>query len=159
MKNLKNFSVLVKNSGASQLSFYIINQLNKMSEENPDIDAILFYENRHKNCLPANFSVMQISEARNQLGPVIATSFYTAYKLIDFTSNQKLFYVWDLEWIRSDGAIIKQYESYKSVYTDPSLELIARSSSHKSVIENAFNREVKYIVEDFNFSKILEILK
>ena len=147
------------NSGASQLSFCVITQLNKMFQENPEIDAIIFYENRHKSCLPANFAVMQISEARNQLGPIIATSFYTAHKLLDFTSKQKLFYVWDLEWIRNENGAIKQYESYKSVYTDPSLELIARSSSHKDIIENAFDREVKHIVSDFNRSEILEILQ
>lgn len=157
MKNLKNFSVLVANSGASQLSFCVIKEINKLTQTHPQIDAILFYENQHKNCLPPNFSTMQISEAWGQSGPIIATSISTANKLASFPSEKKFFYVWDLEWIRNSQ--IKEYEKYSNVYKDKSLKLIARSESHKKIIENAFNREVSYVVSDFNIEKILTILE
>ena len=159
MSNLKNISVLVEDTGASQSSFFIISELNKLSASNPEIDAIIFYENQHKNCLPANFAVMPINEGWGQSGPIIATSFSTAHKLLSFPSNKKIFYVWDLEWIRNGYNSIKKYESYSSVYTDQSLELVARSESHKRAIENAFNRKVNHVISDFNMSDILEILK
>jgi len=159
MKNLKNFSVLVSNTGSSQLSFFVINELNNLCDYRPDIDPIVFYENAHKNCLPANFATMQMSEAWGQEGPVIATSFSTAHKLTNFPSEKKFFYVWDLEWIRSAHNNLNQYESYAPIYCNESLELIARSDSHKKAIENAFNRRVKHIVPDFSMSKILEVLE
>ena len=53
----------------------------------------------------------------------------------------------------------KEYEKYIDVYTDSSLELIARSEPHKQAIENAFNRKVNHVVSDFNIDKILEILE
>ena len=155
MKNLKNFSVLVDNSGASQLSFCVITEINRLTEIRPEIDAILFYENQHKNCVPANFSTMQISEAWGQEGPIIATSFSTANKLASFPSEKKFFYVWDLDWIRNSY----RYESLSQVYTDESLNLIARSESHKKAIENAFNREISHVVPDFNINEILSILE
>ena len=155
MKNLNNFSVLVENSGANQLSFCVIAELNKLTQIRPEIDAILFYENQHKNCIPANFSTMQMSEAWGQTGPIIATSFSTANKLTSFPSEKKFFYVWDLDWIRNSY----RYESLSKVYTDASLNLIARSESHKKAIENAFNRKVSYVVSDFNINEILSILE
>jgi hypothetical protein len=39
------------------------------------------------------------------------------------------------------------------------MSIIARSDSHKELIENCFNREVKNVVSDFNISKILEAIK
>ena len=156
MKNLNNFSVLLENTGASQISFFVIKELNKLAETNPEIDATIFYENMHKNCMPVNFATMQISECYVQKGPAIATSLSTAEKLRNFYCDKKLFYVWDLHWIRN--SVIKRYEDYSGVYTDNNLELIARSDSHKNAIENAFNRKVDHVISDFNMSKILEIL-
>lgn len=154
--NLKSFSVLLKDTGASQISFFVIKELNKLAETNPEIDATIFYEDVHKNCMPVNFATMQISECFTQSGPAIATSFSTAQKLINFYCGKKLFYVWDLHWIRNN--VIKKYEDYVDVYCDKNLELIARSESHRQAIQTAFNREVKHVIPDFEMSKILEVL-
>jgi len=156
-KNLKNFSVLVPNTGANQISFCLINQINDLFESQPEIDVMVFYENSHKNCLPANFATMEISQAWGHKGPMIATSLSTAEKLISFPSEQKFFYVWDLSWIRNSREL-NDYEKYKRIYTDSSLSLIARSESHKQAIENCFNRKVEHVVSDFNIQDILEIL-
>ena len=156
MKNLKNINVLLENTGASQISFCVISELNNLTKTHPNIDPIVFYEDKHKNCLPANFAVMQISEAWGQLGPIIATSFSTARSLCEFPSSKRFFYVWDLEWIRD--VQLKKYEEYRSVYSDESLSLIARSDHHKKAIENAFNREVKFVVSDFDIKHIMEVI-
>ncbi len=158
MTHLKNFSVLVPDVGASQASFYLINETNKLAISRPGLDIIVFYENRHKSCLPTNFSTMEISEAWCNSGPVIASSYSTAKKMARFPSERKLFYVWDLEWIRSSD-VSHRYEAHQDVYCDPSIELIARSDSNKKAIENAFNRKVDHVVSDFNLEQILEILQ
>ena len=157
MSNLKNINILVPNTGASQLSFFLIKELNTLTKTRPEIDSILFYENKHKNCLPTNFSVMQIAEAWGQSGAIIATTLSTARKLQKIPAKKKMFYVWDLEWLRNAGE--KSYEKYSSVYGDSSLCLVARSEHHKKAIENAFNRSVEHVVSDFNMQNILEILE
>ena len=157
MKNLKNFSVLVPNTGANQISFCLINQINRLFEIDSSVDVIVFYENRHKNCLPANFATMEISQAFNHKGPIIATTLSTARKLTELPSEKKFFYVWDLSWVRNSRGV-QQYEAYKDVYLNKSLELIARSESHKKAIESCFNREVKHVISDFKIEDILEIL-
>lgn len=158
MTKLKNFNILVPNVGASQSSFYLIHEANKLATTKPELDIIVFYENRHKSCLPANFSTMEISEAWCNSGPVMASSYSTAKKMASFPAERKLFYVWDLEWLRSSD-VSQRYETHRDVYCNDSIELIARSDSHKKSIENAFNRDVGHVVADFNLEEILEILQ
>ena len=153
---MDNFSVLLSDVGSSQLSFYAITEINKLSKTEPLIDGVLFYENISSSCMPANFSIMPISECWINTGPVVATCVSTASKLLSFPSEKKFFYVWDLEWIRNRQ--IKRYEDYLNVYTDESMSLIARSKPHAQIISNCFNRNVDYILSDFSAQEFLEII-
>ena len=156
---MKQLGVLLENMGASQISFFVISELNKYVENDCSVEPIVFYEDIQKNCLPTNFSVMELREAWGCRGSVIATSASTAKSLSSFPNvMQKFFYVWDVEWIRS--SINKSpYEAYAKVYTDENISLIARSDSHKKLIESSFNRCVEHVVSDFNMSQILEATK
>jgi hypothetical protein len=156
---MKQLGILLDNVGASQIAFCVISELNKYVEQDPEYQPIVFYRDIQKNCLPANFSVMEIQEAWGCNGPVIATSSSTAKSLSCFPAVvDKFFYVWDVEWTRNSVSS-KKYEDYEKIYSDESMSIIARSDSHKELIENCFNREVKNVVSDFNISKILEAIK
>jgi len=159
MKNLNKISFLVPDTGSSQLAFYLISEINKLTQIRPEIDAIIYCESSQRNCIPTNFSVLNISEAWGNDGAVIATTVSTAEKMLSFNSNKKIFYVWDMEWIRNPQGQSVQYENYADIYTNKSISLMARSVSHKKIIENAFNREVKNIVSDFNIKQILEAIE
>jgi hypothetical protein len=156
---MKQLGILVDNIGASQISFFVISELNKYIENDCSVEPIVFYENIQKNCLPTNFSVMELREAWGCRGSVIATSASTAKSLSAFPdAMKKFFYVWDVEWIRN--SINKTpYEDYSTVYADENLSLIARSDSHKKLIESSFNRHVEHVVDDFNISQIIEVIK
>ena len=151
-----NFGVLLNNIGANQLAYRVIQGLNELGNQRPDVDPIVYYENMQRSCLPTNFAVMQIAEAWGQHGTMMSTSLSTAHKLIGFPSERKIFYVWDLEWLR--GHKERHYKLSADIYTHPDLELMARSQDHKNVIENAFNKEVKHIVPDFDIAKLLQAL-
>ena len=150
-----NLNVLLQNMGANQLSYLVIRNLNRLAETQPNIDSIVYYEDVHRPCILPTFAVMQIAEAWCSQNPLIATSLSTAHKLMGFPNRNKFFYIWELEWLRHQP---RMYEQYAGVYTDPSLTLICRSESHKKLVENTFNREVQYIVEDFDTDQMLEIL-
>ena len=153
---MKNFSVLVNNLGSSQLSFFIIKEINAIPTLRPEIDGMVFYENLSSACLPLNFAAMNMSECWCHSGPIIATSFSTAETMAGFPAEKKVFYIWDLEWMRSNNK--KQYEQYRDVYTNESIQLIARSEAHKDSVENAFNRKVNCVIPDFNLNKVLEVI-
>ena len=148
--------ILLNNLGPSQLAFNAICEANKYAASGKHA-AFLFYERQALPCLKLGVASMQIAEAWNFDGVTIATDLSTAIKLAKFPSpKEKFFYVWDLEWMRNG---VQPYEVYASIYRNPSYKLLARSQSHKQVIESCWNRSVHAIIDDFSFEELNESLQ
>jgi len=144
----KKLGIFVSDLFASQLSFYSMCLGNKISKQN--IDYAIFFENLSHTPIQHSFSLMNIVYGYSWNGTAIATNLSTAQKLIKCPGpKRKIYYIWDLEWLRYNPKL--PYEFLASIYQHPSLELVVRSYSHKKIIENAWNREVKDVVSDFEF--------
>ena len=65
---------LVDNLGASQLGYYLSQNINDALERYDDLDIICYYENFEGKCMHQNFSNINISGAWSQEGVMIATS-------------------------------------------------------------------------------------
>jgi len=154
---MRKLGIAVSSFGASQLSYLIINNINLYLEKEYKTDIIGFYENLIKYSLDPKFSCMQSVEMWGYDGPVIATNLNSAQDIIRIpTIRNKFFYIWDLEWI---NLIDKDYSKLEEIYSNPKLILIARCKNHAKLIESMWNTKVKYIIEDFNIDKLLEITK
>jgi len=152
-----NLNILVSELGPSQMNYFLIRNVNHFHANNPNSNIQVFTENLSRFCLQPHFGVMNVSEAWGQSGPFIATNISTASKLTTYPlSKKKFFYIWDLEWLRPQYRV---YDMYSPFYLDPTLELICRSEEHKKLTENAFNRDVKHIIENFDIDKLNEITK
>ena len=152
---------LVDNLGASQLSYYLGRNVNSYLEENPNSDIVCYYDSFERNCVNNNFATVNIIEAWGQKGAMIATSENTASKLANFIGTRnKFFYIWDVVYClrRYDGIRYLRPFDLDSVYSNKDLKLICRSKSHAEIIENNFNREVKYIVDNLNMHQIMEVI-
>ena len=145
---------LVEDTTSSQLSFNLIKNINSYIEDRND-DFVVFSENCTSAVLTPNFALMSMNEIWSFGGSLFATSVSTALSMQKcFAPKNKLFYVWDLEWTRENG---KDFEFTVQAFIDKDTKLIARSKEHAKAIENYCNREVKYIVNDFNIEKIVRI--
>lgn len=152
-----NLNVLVSDLGPTQLGYYLIRNINTFHGKNPNSNIQVFTENLSKFCIRPLFGVMSVSEAWGQTGPFLATNLATAAKLLHFPlASKKLFYIWDLEFLRNDNRV---YDYYSPFYLDNSLELVCRSKEHKDIVENAFNRDVKHIVHNFNMDQLNAITR
>ncbi len=148
--------IAVKNLGPHQLAYYAIKNINLYCRDRCDMDCILFYENQSRPCLPMNFATMQIFESYCYDGIMVATCLSTADKVIKSPGNKKrFFYVWDLEWIRFAN---KHFNVLHGIYAHPSIQLIARSESHKKLIEDCWNVKVKGVVDDLNIESLIQCL-
>ena len=115
MQKNKQIGVIVDDLSASQLSYYLIKNINEFLEDGLD-----------------DFVVLK-----------------------SFSPERKIFYVWDLEWLRRHG---KEFENTVKAFTDSEVTLIARSKEHALAIENYCNTKIKHIVEDFNIKKLIRII-
>lgn len=150
------FGIAVPDLQPSQLSYLIITKLNAWIKEHPNDDIIVFVENIEKHCLPAAFAVMDISEIWGYNNPVVATTVSTAEKVLNCPSvTKKIFYCWDLEWIRLTQ---KNFEPLSAIYGNGEFQIITRSIDHSIVFQQCWNREVAHVCDDFDIQQIGDVL-
>jgi len=153
MQKVFKLGVLLPHLGPSQASCIAINYANHLSEQHHDYDFTLFYEELMTPCIRPKCSTLNISEIWAFDGVLISSTINNTISAINaIAPRKKLFYVWDLEWLRGH----KDYMFNMQAYRSKEITLIARSVSHASAISNYCNREVDSIIEDFNLSKIIE---
>jgi hypothetical protein len=146
---------LVNDLTASHLAFSLIKNLN---EYETNSDTVLFFENISSSIIKPNFPTMAINEIWNFEGALVSTDMNTTLTLKKcFTPRKKIFYVWDLEWMRNSMGQTKNFENTIEAFSDETIELVARSKDHAKAIENLSNRKINHIVENFNIEKLMRI--
>lgn len=144
----KSVGVLVKDTGLSQLNFNMIRSLNRFIYQHRDNYCCMFFENIGQIMANTHFPIMNIAEAYEWKGTLVATSLSSAHKLISFPScKDKYFYVSDLEWIR-----LRQHD-YKllgSIYNS-GLKVIARSEPHAALLSEVWGCKIEKVSENLDF--------
>jgi hypothetical protein len=150
---LNKVGILVNNLGRNQLAHGLIHSVNNFLEGSSDTDIIIFAENVVHPCSVPKFAVMNLNEAWEYDGLIISTSLSTAEKSLLFPgARRRLFYVWDMEWMRvGDG----DFDYFQSIYGNPKLDLIARSDTYAKIIERCWNRPVKAVVENCDVGELI----
>ncbi len=152
---MRKLAFIVDNLGPNELAHYLITSGNACLQANTDVDLVAFVHNFIPTCGEPRFAYMNVSEAYGYDGSLIATNLQTADKILNFPGpSRRLFYVWDLEWMRLPN---RNYDMFASVYKNCRLELFCRSKQHQFFIRNAWNREAK-IVEYCNIEDFLKFL-
>ena len=148
----KSLGILVDDMSSSQLRFYMTMRLNELSKKN--IECVAFFQNLSLGPVPTCFATMNVVDCFSFSGSAIATSVSTAQKLLNCPGpKRKYLYFWDLFWLRNHPKI--NYEYLANIFSDDRLIPIARSETHKSIIERAWNIKVPHIIDDCKFTEEL----
>ena len=124
-------------------------------EKRFDVDFLGFFDIYERHIATPNFCTMNLVESFGFTGTLITTNCDLTLKTLRFPNPKKrIFYVWDLEWVRHTGP---QFEYYEQVYRNPKLELVTRNQDYADLIENCFNRKVVHLNENCDLEKFLEI--
>ena len=144
----------INNLGVSQLSYSMLSSVNAYLEDHYKVNFIAFYEHLHPAIITPNFASMQIDECWGFDGMLVGTSLSTARKVMRSPEpTSKVFYVWDLEWLRPK----MPYNSMlASIYRDE-LVLVARSEEHKAAIEDVWNVKVRKVIPNFDAKLFVEL--
>lgn len=147
--------IMVDALGMSQMSYVLINEINKMNSFKEHIDTIVFYHRYDRLLQSPHFAMLQEQQAWGYDAAVISTDLITTARLINCPRpNRKLFYIWNLEWLYASH----YYNTLADVYLHPDIELIARNKHHERIISSCWKKPVATI-EDFNHEQIIELIK
>ena len=150
-----NIGFLTENIGATQCSYFMIGFANKAVEYG--LSPVIFQRTLHQPCQQLLCPCMFMNEAWAYDGVMVATSIGCISQLLQFpSSNKKYYYVWDIGTSNLKG---KVFGPLSKMMTNKDVELICRCLDHKLMLENNYNVYVKHVVENFEFEKLLEVIK
>lgn len=158
MKTLKHVNSYKRKIGlihsdwsCTDCSFLGISFANKLVELT-DIEPYLFYKNLPSPVIPPACSMMNWFDIWGFDGLTIATDIDGADSLIKAVGpTKKVFYVWDLEWLRPWG---RNFLYNVGVYRN--IDLVCRSDEHANTLSKYCNRTDIDVIEDFNLFKFWE---
>lgn len=146
--------ILIESLGMSQKAYEIIREINKINSLDEYWDIIVFYLEYDKFIIPPKFALMNMIEAYGMDCPLISTSIETTKTLSNcIKATRKFFYVFEMEWANSSHDV----DELLSVYTNPNIELIARSDDHAKVIEKCWKSPIA-VIENFNYEQITKLI-
>lgn len=150
---MTSIAAIIGDLSPSQNSFYMIKEFNKLAAIK-DMSISLFYSRPSVPVIKPFFSCRNISFLSGYNGVAIATSIMDADILLKSHNNSKKYlYLWDLEWLKSP----KNFSDVCKILLDKRLNLIARSESHASVIDNFCNKKVVGIIDNWNVNQLLSL--
>lgn len=153
---IKSFGLIVKTLDASQHARSLIQNLNELVHFSHLYSPIVFYQFLSQPPpMTMHFARMQQHHAWDFQGALISTDITTTQILNQcITPIKKFFYVYDLEWLYLPCV---HYKVLKDIYTNPSIELIARSSTHFNILSQCWKTPIS-ILQDYNYEEIISIV-
>lgn len=132
---MKTKGVILNHTSVSQLNIEVFKSLNKLSSNNDSICA--FYKNLTPVCMQLDFGLFGLGHIHDvDSGVIVATDLDSAEVLINSTTKaNKIFYVWDLEWIHDHNK--RDFLHNVSIYRN--IKLYTRSDSYANIIQNYCN--------------------
>jgi len=150
-----NISAVVKDLSISQNSFYMIKEFNKLLD-NPDVSTGAFYQRASIPATTACFGTKICAHISSYNGVLIASSLELLEMCLKFHINSDIyFYVWDLDWL--DNPVY--FSTAMEIMRNDQVKILARSESHAECINNFCNKEVIGIVDNWNSTQLLKIIK
>jgi len=146
--------LILPDLSSSQLTFLAVEQLNRILHQSGAIDGVIFVENISKPAIPPACAIMDLSEIWNFDGLLISTTLDNTNIMIkSVIPAQKVFYVWDMEWLR--GTRKNDFKRNVDILRDPTIKLVVRSESHAKCLANYANREADLIVDNFDIGRVI----
>jgi len=151
---VSKFGIILNNYGQNQLAFDTLQTANEFLRMGNKVDLTLFYETPVPLRQSPLTALMNLYEAWNYDGTVVATSVSSAFKVLGMPiPNQRYFYVYNPEWIHNHTIYEAYYKLAKS-----DIEFIARTKEHADLIINNFNKVPKFILEQMNVEALWQAL-
>lgn len=151
-----NIGVIIPDVGNSEMTFYTVSQCH-VAKQTTKYEPFIFVEDFQPPCMQIMVSCMNLSEVFSFTGTLIATNLKNAAIMAKANTNAlKVFYVWDLEFLRRGN---NNFEANNQIYRNKDIKIVCRSEEHAKVFANYTNRQPDLIVPCINIVEIHEKLQ
>jgi len=151
---MQKLGLFLHDLGHNQMAYEAITAVNKYYDNLGAADITFFVEVPAVPIIQPKTAIMFPVEIYEYDGTVVATNLNQIQTISKFIGPRKIFYAYDLEWTDMRH---KQYEQLAPLYRDKNFTVITRSQEYKERLEEAWNIEVKAIVEHFNIEALLNV--
>lgn len=132
--------IVLNNLYVNQLAYDVL------SQEHENYDISIFYEENTPVLIPPKGAIYLLHEIFSYDGLLIATNLDHASLISKCVKSfTKVFYVWDLEWIRNK----KDFISNINIYRNNNLILVTPSEDYRRELKNYCNRDSVVLPLDF----------
>lgn len=139
----KNIGIILPSMEISQLAYEVITTINQEIMTSSPYDYRIFFEELSIQCVQPLCATMNVNEIWGYNGLLISTTLENTMYGLNLAGNvQRVFYIWDMEWLRNN----KNYLQNLSILRHPSLMLISRSEHAAKELENYSNRRPNIIM-------------
>lgn len=140
--------ILLNNIGNNQSAYMAINHANAIHRFKLGHIIELYYQHISQPVVRPMCMVNTIDKATLVKDMVIATDLCTCKYLSSMTAKRKLFYLFDLEWLRYEVDYIDTIKMLRNT------NIICGSKEHQEAIKKYCGVEAK-IIESFNLQRII----
>jgi hypothetical protein len=148
-----NVGIILNSMEIGQLPYEVITQINTEILSGSNLDYRIFFENVSMQCVNPLCSVQNISEIWGYSGILISTTLdNTLFSLKLKTDVLRVFYIWDMEWLRKQ----KNYLYNLSILRHPKLILVSRSVDSAKELERYSNRSTNFITTRLSFKDLTD---
>lgn len=149
--NMQKVGLILKDCGPSQAAFYGISKMN-VECASSNLDCSIFELNHVPPIIRARFGIFPITLAYLYDGILISTDIETTkFSLESCRASKRIFYVWDLEWMRK----LRSFDS-NQIYSLPELTIVCRSKEHADCIERISRRKV-HVMPVFSIKELVKL--
>lgn len=150
----RKIGVILSHTERSQAAYTLIRNINRLVVTNSDISPIIFTEEVTRCCMIPSCPILNMADIWGFDGTVVATNLNNIQTLINSPGpSKKVFYVWDLEWLRLMNYPI-MYSDLYNIFSNPKITVVPRSTSHQAILQNNFNIKTHQPILDFDLDAL-----
>ena len=146
---------LIDSTGFSQMTMFIAQMSLQIKQDKSHVDCCLFPLSVAPSPLNLPFALIPAEYAWSYPGVLVATSFETAKILLKCRgASQKIFYVWDFDWIHN----IQPLKDIDHIYNSEDFKVVVRSQDAYDVYKKCW-RKPDDIIEEFDYERFKSYIK
>jgi hypothetical protein len=150
---MKRIAALINDLSMSQKAFYLVKTFNNLLEDT-DVSASVFCNRHSLPVIQPLFAVRLANFLVSYNGVLISTTLEEAESSLRLANkSSRYLYLWDLDWLENPV----YFSVAMNILRNPKLKVIARSESHKALIEDFANIKVYDVIDNWNQEKILQL--